>query len=179
VVHPDRYRDDDPLLGRLRTIALAYPGAEEHVSHGRPMFKAGKLFACWTGMSKDPDGGPMIQHPQAVLIKVDESDRLALEQDERTFLPAYFGAMGWLGLDLDTGAVGRARDERGRAATIGQGAVGRARDERGRAATMGQGAVDRIDWDEIAELVDQSYRLVARPTLLRRLDAEGPLRPSS
>ncbi|MBM9468272.1 MmcQ/YjbR family DNA-binding protein [Nakamurella leprariae] len=133
--HPVRYRDDDPLLGRLRTIALAYPGAEEHVSHGRPMFKAGKLFACWTGMSKDPHGGPMIQHPQAVLVKVDESDRQALEQDERTFLPAYFGAMGWLGLDLTTGPA---------------------------------------DWDEIAELVDSSYRLIARPTLLRRLEAEGP-----
>lgn len=31
-----------------------------------------------------------------------------------------------------------------------------------------------VDWDEIAEIVASSYRCVAPPTLVRRLDAAGP-----
>ena len=33
--------------------------------------------------------------------KPDESDRRALLEDDRTFVPAYLGPSGWVGLDLD------------------------------------------------------------------------------
>ena len=38
--HPVMYADDDPGLRELRALCLAFPGAEERVSHGRPTFRA-------------------------------------------------------------------------------------------------------------------------------------------
>ena len=34
-------------------------------------------------------------------MRPDESDRRALLDDDRTFVPAYLGPSGWIGLDLD------------------------------------------------------------------------------
>ncbi len=36
--HPIMFRDDDPDLAEVRTIALGFPEAFEKVSHGRPAF---------------------------------------------------------------------------------------------------------------------------------------------
>jgi predicted DNA-binding protein (MmcQ/YjbR family) len=36
------------------------------------------------------------------------------------------------------------------------------------------GGVDRVDWDEVAELVEMSYRLTAPAALVRELDARSP-----
>lgn len=99
MAHPPRFDEDDPLLGRLRELALALPGADEKVSHGHPAFFTTKVFAYYGGSRKVD--GEWVQHPRAVLVLPDPADRPALEQDERCWVPAYLGPSGWLGLDLD------------------------------------------------------------------------------
>jgi predicted DNA-binding protein (MmcQ/YjbR family) len=125
------FRDDDPGLAELRTLALGFPEVYEKVSHGRPAFFAAKMFAMYGGSSKMISPGEMTPFPHSVLVKVDDSDRRSLEQDGRFFFPAYLGPLGWLGLDLTAA---------------------------------------KIDWAEVQELVDASYRIVATRKLIRRLD---------
>ena len=135
VPHPIMFRDDDPVLAEVRTIALELPESYEKVSHGRPAFFTSKMFAMYGGSAKPPvKGGDYISYPQSIMVKVDESDRRALEQDPRFFFPAYLGPAGWLGLDFT--------------------------------------AKKTIDWGEVRELVDASYRLVAPKKLIKRLDEE-------
>jgi hypothetical protein len=123
------FRDDDPGLAEVRAIALGYPESYEKVSHGRPCFFVSKMFAMYGGSTKET--GAMTTVPHCVLVKVDESDREALQADDRFFLPAYLGPSGWLGLDFDRADV---------------------------------------DWDEVRELVDASFRLVAPRRLVKQLD---------
>lgn len=127
--HPIMFTEDDPGLAELRRLALALPEAAEQISWGRPVFKAGKIFAMFGGNAK----GAMIAHPYSVLVKVDDSERLALVQDERFYYPAYMGPYGWLGLDF---------------------------------------AIAEVDWDEVAELLDASYRLIASKRLIKLLDQQ-------
>lgn len=127
--HPIMYRDDDPGLTELRSIALGFPEAFEKISHGRPVFCAPKMFTVYGGNSKAT--GAMVAYPHALLVKVDESERRALEQDSRFFYPMYLGPFGWLGLDFTAA---------------------------------------QVDWDEVGELVDASFRLTAAPRLIRLLD---------
>lgn len=94
------FSERDPQLAQVRAIALAFPGAFEKISWGRPVFCAPKMFAVYGGAQKGT--GEHVPFPHSVLIKVDDSDRLALEQDDRFFVPAYLGPFGWLGLDLST-----------------------------------------------------------------------------
>jgi hypothetical protein len=96
------FDDNDPLLGRVRSIALGFPEAVEKISHGRPTFSAPKMFAVYGGSQKNPDGLTILQ-PHALLIRVDDSERPALHRDGRFFVPAYLGPYGWLGLDFDAG----------------------------------------------------------------------------
>jgi predicted DNA-binding protein (MmcQ/YjbR family) len=77
-------------------------------------------------------GADYVQYPRSIMVKVDENDRRALEQDGRFFYPAYLGPSGWLGLNL--------------------------------------AATTKVDWKEVTELIDASYRLVAPKKLLLRLD---------
>ena len=125
------FRDDDPGLAELRAIALGFPEAFEKVSHGRPVFCVPKMFVMYGGSCKTISPGEMTPFPHSVLVKADDSDRKALEQDRRFFFPAYMGPYGWLGLDL---------------------------------------AAAKVDWDEVRELVDASYRLVAPRKALKQLD---------
>lgn len=134
--HPIMFRDDDPGLAELRTIALAFPEAYEKVSWGRPVFCAPKMFAIFGGSVKTEVKGEYLQYPNSVLVKVDDSDRRALEQDTRFYFPAYPGPFGWLGLDL---------------------------------TRMRKGGRD-VDWDEVRELVDASFRMVASRRLIKQLD---------
>lgn len=97
--HPIMFSDNDPLLKRVRKIALGFPGASEKISHGRPVFSAPKMFAVYGGSTKE--SGPMENVPHCLLVKVDDSERTPLEQDTRFFFPAYMGPYGWLGLDFD------------------------------------------------------------------------------
>ncbi|SHR65610.1 phosphoribosylglycinamide formyltransferase protein [Mycobacteroides abscessus subsp. abscessus] len=133
--HPIVFTEDDPGLAELRRLALALPEAAEQISWGRPVFKAGKIFAMFGGNAKGATKGTMIAHPYSVLVKVDDSERLALVQDERFYYPAYMGPYGWLGLDF---------------------------------------AIAEVDWDEVAELLDASYRLIASKRLIKLLDQRPP-----
>ena len=98
--HPVMFEDDDPVLQRLRSLALGLPEAEERISHGRPWFfvqgRAG--FAIYGGGTRNP--GKAL-HPRSVLVHVDDDERPARQQDPRFFVPAYLGPRGWLGMDLD------------------------------------------------------------------------------
>lgn len=129
--HEIMFRDDDQGLAELRSIALGFPEAFEKVSWGRPVFCAPKMFAMYGGNAKTETRGELRAYPHSLLIKVDDSDRRALEQDSRFFFPAYVGPFGWLGLDF-TAAL--------------------------------------VDWHEVGELVDASFRLVAARKLVRQLD---------
>jgi predicted DNA-binding protein (MmcQ/YjbR family) len=129
VAHPARFRDDDPLLARVREVALALPGAAEKVSHGRPTFHTRKVFAIFGGVVKgDHASGALAQ---SLVFLPEPAERPALLEDARVAVPGYEGAYGWLAFDL-----------------------------RG-----------DVDWAEVAELVESSYRLTAPPTLLARLEA--------
>ena len=123
------FDDDDPVLGRVRELALALPGADEKVSHGRPAFFTKKVFAYY-GSSLKVDG-TWVEHGQSVVVLPDPEDRPALVDDPRVFVPAYLGPSGWLGFDLDAGT----------------------------------------DWDEVAELLDASFRLTAPKRTVAELDA--------
>ncbi|MBS1694538.1 MAG: MmcQ/YjbR family DNA-binding protein [Actinobacteria bacterium] len=127
--HPIVFGDDDLGLAQVRTIALAFPEAFEKISWGRPVFCAPKMFVMYGGNAKR--SGDMVAYPYSILVKVDDGDRQALEQDDRFFYPAYMGPYGWLGLDFTAAPV---------------------------------------DWDEVGELVDASFRMVAPRRLIRQLD---------
>lgn len=100
MAHPIRFDADDPLLTRLRAIALALPEAQERVSHGRPWFFVADRpgFAIYGGGTKGPE---KVMHPHALLVHIDTDEHPARMQDPRFFVPAYLGAKGWLGIDLD------------------------------------------------------------------------------
>lgn len=132
VAHPRMYDDADPLLARLRRIALALPEATEVEAWGRPTFRAGKMFAVYTG---DPD------HQSAVVIKPDPDEREALLHDARFYAPPYLGPAGWLALDL---------------------------------------AMAAVDWAEVGELLEASYRQVGLKRMLAALDTQmSPPPPKS
>ncbi|MEW1981661.1 MmcQ/YjbR family DNA-binding protein [Citricoccus sp. NPDC079358] len=112
MAHPKMYDDGDPHFQRVRALALALPAADMKVSHGRPAFFTQKVFAYYGASVKDSDntrdrsrpaaaGDGYVQHPQAVVIKPEEADISFLEQDPRTFRPAYLGRSGWFGIDVD------------------------------------------------------------------------------
>ncbi len=131
MAHPIQFSDDDPGLRELRDLCLDYPGAEEFISHGRPCFRVGKIFACFGGSEKLAPGDHR-RVPSALIFKADEIELPAFDEDDRFFVPAYYGPSGWRALDL---------------------------------------AEPEVDWTEVAELVDASYRLVAPRRQVAELDA--------
>ncbi|MDY6995148.1 MAG: MmcQ/YjbR family DNA-binding protein [Actinomycetota bacterium] len=129
--HPIMFGDDDAGLAEVRGIASGLPGSFEKISWGRPVFCAPKMYLMYGGSTKGAVKGAHLQRPHSILVKVDDSDRRALEQDPRFFFPAYLGPFGWLGLDFDAAPV---------------------------------------DWSEVAELADASFRMVAARKLIKQLD---------
>lgn len=99
MAHPIVFSDDDPGLAELRQICLALPGAQERVSHGRPNFFAGKVFAVFGGSEKIRPGEHRMV-PSALIFTPDPVDLPALDADERFFVPAYYGPSGGRALDL-------------------------------------------------------------------------------
>lgn len=93
------FADDDPLLERVRALALALPGSAEKISHGRPVFFTTKVFA-WYGMSRKVEG-VWVQHPQSVVVLLPEPERSAVRELANAYVPGYIGPSGWTGLDLD------------------------------------------------------------------------------
>ncbi|HWK78629.1 MmcQ/YjbR family DNA-binding protein [Microbacterium sp.] len=99
MAHPLMFSPDDPLLARVRAIALTFPEAAEKVSHGRPAFFTQKVF-CYFGGSVRIDGD-WVAHDAGIMVRPDAEDDPALRQDPRFWVPAYLGPSGWLGIDLD------------------------------------------------------------------------------
>lgn len=91
----------DPLLHRVREIALAFPDAAEKVSHGRPAFFTTKVFAYYGGSRKID--GEWEQHGQSLMVLADPDERAALLAEPGTYVPAYLGPSGWVGVDLTAG----------------------------------------------------------------------------
>lgn len=98
MAHPIMFDDVDPMLLRVRHLALGFPGGSEKVSHGRPAFFTKKVFAYY-GCSVRSDG-EWIEHGQSIVVGVAADERVALLGDPRFFLPAYLGAWGWIAVDL-------------------------------------------------------------------------------
>ncbi len=98
MAHPIMFDEADPLLGRVRALALAFPGAAEKISHGHPAFFTTKVFAYYGGSVKID--GVYRQHEHSLLVLTDPGEREALLTEERCYLPAYLGASGWIGVDL-------------------------------------------------------------------------------
>jgi hypothetical protein len=118
------YDEQDPLLRRLREIALGLPEAAEVEAWGRPTFRAGKKIFAVYGSGED-------QH--RVIFKPEPGERDVLVHDSRFSIPPYFGPSGWLAFDLD---------------------------------------VPALDWAEVDELLEGSYRQVALKRMLKALDAQ-------
>jgi hypothetical protein len=100
MAHPQMFDDDDPMLKRVRAIALGLPGADEKISHGRPAFFTKKIFAHYGGTEKLASG-EMVQHPQALLLLLDPMDAEVVLERPDSFVPMYLGPSGWVGLGLD------------------------------------------------------------------------------
>lgn len=99
--HPPRFSEDDPYLHQARAIALALPGAQEKISHGRPHFFTVKVFAMYGAVVKGDHTSQALA--RSVVILPDATEREALLQDPRFVVPGYVGAYGWLALDLTHG----------------------------------------------------------------------------
>ena len=93
------FDDDDPYLVRVRGLAQMLPGAAEKISHGRPAFHTKKVFAYYGGSLKVDDA--WVEHARSVMVQPDPGDRRALIEDPRSYVPAYLGPSGWVGIDLD------------------------------------------------------------------------------
>lgn len=129
MAHPEMFERDDPLLALVRSIALDLPGTSEKISHGRPAFFTRKVLTYYSG-SVRPGAGDWVQHPRSVVVMLDSDERAALLEDAHTYVPAYLGPSGWLGVDLSP----------------------------------------ESDFEEIAELIESSYRNTAPARLLAELD---------
>ena len=87
------------LAERVRKICLAFPEANERVSHGEPTWFAGrgKVFAM---LDNHHHGSPHLSvwlpMPRGV------QDALIGADAARFFKPPYVGAKGWVGVVLDT-----------------------------------------------------------------------------
>lgn len=99
MAHPLMFDEADPLLARVRELALAFPDAAEKISHGHPAFFTTKVFAYYGGSQRID--GEWVQHEHSLLVLTDPTERAALVEDERCYVPAYLGASGWVGLELD------------------------------------------------------------------------------
>ncbi len=164
MAHPKMYDDGDPHFQRVRTLALALPGAQMKVSQGQPAFFTTKVFAYYgcsvnaerarsEGITLPPGGvasgdwSDYLQYPRALVVRSKGSEADFLAQDPRVFRPAYLGAAGWLAIDLSELDPADGLDT----------------------AEESPGA-DDTGWSEIAELLESSYRLTAPARLVRSLD---------
>ena len=132
MTHPLMIDDTDPILVRLREVALAFPGAQEKVSHGRPVWFTTNQFASYGGHVKGSHADTSLA--RALLFKPDPDHRDLLLGDKRFVVPAYEGAYGWLAIALDTWGP---------------------------------------EWDDVHGLLEESFRMTATPTLIKKLDARN------
>lgn len=91
-----QYRE---LIDRVRTIALALPGASEKLSHGEPaFFVRGRMFAT---VDNNHHGSGHV----AMWCNAPEGAQQSLVEGDpkHFFVPPYVGKAGWLGVRLDSG----------------------------------------------------------------------------
>ena len=122
------FDDDDPILTRLRSIALAMPEAT-----GEDLARSPEL-PVQEGLRRlrRRGEGSKERRDHALVFCPDPGEKAALEQDDRFFVPAYYGPYGWLAIDL----------------------------------------TDDCDWDEVAELLDASFRQIAPKRAIAQLPSE-------
>jgi len=92
---------NDRLVARLRKICMALPEANEKLSHGAPIWVAGKgkVFA----MLDDHHHGA--EHLSVCLPQPFGAQEALIASDPERFLrPPYVGVRGWVGVVLDQGA---------------------------------------------------------------------------
>ena len=88
-------------LDRVRALCLAYPGAEEKISHGAPVFHVrGKLFVMFAD-NHHGDGRLAVwcKAPAGAQPELVDSD------PDLFFVPPYVGPSGWVGVRLDRQAA--------------------------------------------------------------------------
>ena len=124
--HPLVIEPNDPHLEHVRSLCVAYPEVTEVQSWGRPTFRVAKKIFVVVGSGMD--------RPHSIIFKPDAEERLAYVQDDRFWIPPYWGPSGWLAIGLDDPST---------------------------------------DWQEVAELIDTSYRQVALKRHLKVLDSGG------
>jgi predicted DNA-binding protein (MmcQ/YjbR family) len=84
---------------RVRRICLAPPEAYEEETWGEATFRVRKKIFCMAAVH-----GPA--RTQSISLKASREDQLALlAQGEPFFFPAYVGAKGWIGVDLNSRLV--------------------------------------------------------------------------
>ena len=87
------------ISAAVREVCLAFPEAEEFLSHGTPNFRVrGKTFATYV-VNHHGDGRV------ALWLPAPEGAQAFHTRDEprRFFVPPYVGPRGWLGVELDKG----------------------------------------------------------------------------
>ena len=90
--HPELFEPGDPFVERMRATCLRFPEAVEIPAWGRPTFRAGKkIFAL---------AGSGLARPYSLVFKPDADEARAFREDPRFFVPKYWGASGWLGIDI-------------------------------------------------------------------------------
>jgi predicted DNA-binding protein (MmcQ/YjbR family) len=90
---------DRRLVERVRKICMAFPEANERISHGEPTWFAGKgkVFAMIDGHHHDSPH-LSVWLPQSF----DGQEALIRSDPARYFKPPYVGVSGWVGVVLDT-----------------------------------------------------------------------------
>ncbi|MGH1549791.1 MmcQ/YjbR family DNA-binding protein [Leifsonia poae] len=96
--HPLLFEEGDPLVDRIRALALRLPEAVETVNHGRPSWKAGESGRAFAVL------GAAMSRPDTLVFRPDPAEAPAWRQDPRVFVPKYWGPSGWLAIDLDRDA---------------------------------------------------------------------------
>jgi predicted DNA-binding protein (MmcQ/YjbR family) len=134
------FHDDDFGLKELRKIALDFPGAFEKISWGRPVFCAPKIFVMYGGNEKRDGDEPLARRAKG-------TDMVAFPYSVLVKVD-----------ESDRKALGQDKRFYFPAYMGPSGWLG-----------LDLTAAD-VDWDEVRELVDASYRLVAPKKLIKELD---------
>ena len=131
--HPIMFRDDDPVLAKVRKVALGFPEAYEKVSHGRPSFFVTKMFVMYGGSVKPETKGADYASTRTrswsrwTRATVGPSSRIAGSSSPPTWVRR--AGSGWTSRPTK-----------------------------------------KVDWDEVTELIDASFRLIAPKKLIKLLD---------
>lgn len=95
----DPFDLSDPLLVRVRELALALPGAAEKLVVGHPASFTRKVFA-YFGMSQKV-AGEWEHRPPTLSVLLPEDERRALLDRPDVTVPGYVGPSGFLAFRLD------------------------------------------------------------------------------